>query len=157
MIISEKVLSNIRNKHRDEKIVLTSGTYDLLHVGHLHYLQAVKKYGDIVMVMLSGDARIQARKGAKRPIIPEAERAELLDALEVVDYVFIDPSKLNPEETDPVHAEIIKQLNPDYYVTDGPDPRFVNLLGKEKFVILNRIDGGKYGSTSAIIDHIKSE
>lgn len=154
MIVKYSDLADIRLRHRDKRIVLTSGTFDLFHVGHLRYLQAVKSHGDIVVVMLSGDARVMARKGSGRPIYPESEREEILDALKIVDYVFIDPSKLDPDETDPVHAEIIKWLQPDYYVTDGPDPRFVNLLEKPKFIILDRTGGGKYTSTSEIIDHI---
>lgn len=154
MIVKYGDLADIRLRHRDKKIILTSGTFDLFHVGHLRYLQAVKSHGDIVVVMLSGDARVIARKGSGRPIYPECDRAEILDALKIVDYVFIDPSKLDPDETDPVHAEIIDRLQPDYYVTDGPDPRFVDLLEKTKFIILDRTDGGKFASTSEIVDYI---
>ena len=154
MIITEKDLSDTRNKHRGEKIVLTSGTFDLLHVGHLHYLQSVKQYGDIVVVMLSGDARIQSRKGTKRPIIPEAERAELLDALKVVDYVFIDPGVNTSDQADPIYSTILADLQPDMYVTDGEDIRLSRIIDKPKYVTLPRVDGGKYTSTSKIIDHI---
>src|ERR1700684_3873633 len=101
MIITVDDLTNIATKHRGQKIVLTSGTFDLLHVGHLNYLNAVKTYGDIVVVMLSGDARTRARKGAGRPVIHEDDRAKVLDALKVVDYVFIDPSTLEPGQIDP--------------------------------------------------------
>ena len=107
--------------------------------------------------MLSGDSRIQARKGLKRPIIPENDRARILDALKVVDYVFIDPSQLGPDDLDPVHEEILKQLQPDLYVTDGPDSRFIKLLDKDKFIILDRVEGGTHASTSAIIEHIKNQ
>jgi cytidyltransferase-like protein len=156
MIVAYSDLKDIRAKHQDEALVLTSGTFDLFHVGHLHYLQGVKSYGDVVVVLLSGDARVKARKGPTRPVISEADRAEILDALKMVDYIFIDPSKLGPEETDPLHAEIISLLQPDYYVTDGPDPRFVTLLPEPKFKILDRVDGGKHASTSAIIEYITS-
>jgi rfaE bifunctional protein nucleotidyltransferase chain/domain len=156
MIITLDELADIRQRHKGQKIVLTSGTFDLLHVGHLKYLEQVKQYGDILVVMLSGDRRTKARKGTKRPIIPENDRASILDALKVVDYVFIDPSKLDPDDIDPVHAEILQLLRPDFYVTDGPDPRFVNLLDQSKFIILYRAEGGTHASTSAIIAHILS-
>ena len=145
-------LASIRDKHSGEKIVLTSGTFDLFHAGHLNYLERVKQYGDIVMVLLSGDNRVKARKGPSRPIIPEGDRARILDALKIVDYVFVDPSKLDPADIDPVHAEIAQTLQPDFYVTDGPDPRFVNLLDKSKFIILERMQPEP--STTTIISRV---
>lgn len=156
MIIKLEDLANVRSQHKDEKIALTSGTFDLLHVGHLRYLNAVKSLGDIVVVMLSGDDRVKARKGPTRPIIPENDRAQMLDALKVVDYVFIDPATSSPEEIDPVHAEIVAELQPDVYATDGPDPRFWNIMEESKLVIVPRSEGDGHASTSAIIEHISN-
>ena len=155
MIIGADKLPSVREQHANEKLVLTSGTFDLLHVGHLNYLEQVKKYGDVVVVLLSGDNRVKARKGSKRPIIPEAQRAQMLDALEYVDYVLIDPSELSPDQEDPVHAEILQQLRPDFYVTDGPDPRFYNLMDKEQFIVLERLQ--LEPSTTSIIQRIESQ
>ena len=138
MITDINSLAGIRKQHQDKKIILTSGTFDLFHAGHLAYLQGVKSYGDIVVVMMSGDARVRARKGPTRPIVPENERMQILDALKIVDYVFIDPSRLSPEATDPVHAQILAQLRPDMYVTDGPDPRFWDLLEPSQRAVLPR-------------------
>lgn len=154
MIVGLGNLADIRSQHQNEKLILTSGTFDLLHVGHLRYLNAVKALGDVVVVMLSGDDRIKARKGPRRPIILENDRARMLDALRVVDYVFIDPSEKAPEEIDPVHAEIVAKLQPDLYATDGPDPRFWSIMDESKLVILPRSEGEGHTSTSAIIDHI---
>ena len=108
--------------------MLTSGTFDFLHGGYLNYLEKVREHGDIVVVLLSGDQRVKYRKGSKRPIISEGERARMLDNLKMVDYVLIDPSKMKPDETDPMHAEILQKLNPDFYLTGGRDPRFYNLM-----------------------------
>ena len=152
MVITFNDLQEIRKSHADKKIVLTSGTFDLLHVGHLNYLQKVKEHGDIVVVLLSGDQRVRARKGSKRPIINEGDRARILYSLKIVDYVFIDPSKMRPDETDPIHTELLQKLNPDFYVTDGPDPRFYNLMDSSKFVILDRLDPEP--STTSIINRI---
>ena len=152
MIVTLDNLAMVQQQHTKERIVLTSGTFDLLHVGHLHYLDAVKAYGDILVVLLSGDTRVKARKGDARPIIPENDRAEMLDALKVVDYVLIDSASL---ADDPRYAEILSTLQPDFYVTDGPDPRFWNVLERPKFVILDRAGGGQHTSTSAIIEHIQ--
>lgn len=152
MIIKLEDLSNVRKQYENKKIALTSGTFDLLHAGHLNYLEAVKKYGDVVVVMMSGDNRVKSRKGPNRPIISEEYRARILDSLKIVDYVIIDPSLLSPNDIDPIHNEILIQLQPDYYVTDGPDPRFVNLMKKSKFIILDRMDPEP--STTSIIERI---
>lgn len=154
MIITLENLADIRRQHQNKSIVLTSGSFDLLHVGHLRYLEAVKAYGDIVIVMLSSDDRIKARKGLQRPIIPASERAQMLDALKMVDYVFIDPAKTTQDNINPIHAKIIASLQPDIYVTDGIDVRFSTIMERSKLIILPRVEGGNHASTSAIIEHI---
>jgi rfaE bifunctional protein nucleotidyltransferase chain/domain len=155
MMINLNDLTQIRNRHNDQKIVLTSGTFDMLHSGHLDYLEDVKKYGDLLVVLLSGDNRVKARKGPTRPIFNEAERARLLDSLKLVDYVFVDPSKMKPNQTDPIHFEILHKLQPNYYVTDGPDPRFFDLMDKSKFIILERMQAEP--STTSIIERIREQ
>jgi len=152
MIIAADNLADVRERHINEKIVLTSGTFDLFHAGHLSYLEQVKSHGDIVVVMLSGDKRVKARKGNKRPIISEKDRARVLDSLKVVNYVFIDPSEMPPGATDPVHAEILEKLQPDFYVTDGPDPRFYSLVDQSRFIILDQMSSEP--STTSIIQRI---
>ena len=152
MIITFNNLTDVRQNHSQEKVVLTSGTFDLLHVGHLNYLENVKEHGDIVVVLLSGDQRVKARKGPKRPIISEGERARILDSLKVVNYVLVDPSIMRPDETDPIHAEILQKLKPDFYVTDGLDPRFYNLMDRSQFIVLDRMDPEP--STTSIIERI---
>jgi cytidyltransferase-like protein len=154
MTITLNDLNSIRKHHANQKLVLTSGTFDLLHVGHLNYLEQVRKHGDVVAVLLSGDSRVKSRKGPSRPIINEVDRAYVLDSLKVVDYVFIDPSKLKPDETDPIHAETLQELQPDHYITDGPDPRFVDLMDKAKFIILERLLPEP--STTSIIERIRN-
>ncbi len=154
MVVNYDSLADIRARHQDKKIILTSGTFDLFHIGHLRYLQAAKSYGDILVIILSGDARVRARKGLERPIIPENERAEILAALEMVDYVFIDPAKYKKDQVDPIHTDIVNGLQPDLYVNDGEDIRFFTVMDKSKLVILPRKKGGSYGSTTNIIKHI---
>lgn len=162
MIVKLEDLSGIRETHKDEKIVLTGGTFDMLHVGHKRYLEAVKALGDVVVVMMSGDARTKARKGSKRPIIPEDDRAEMLDALKLVDYVFIDPATASPNDIDPIHEKIVETLQPDIYATDGPDPRFWHIMDESKLVVISQersdgyptVPGRENASTSAIIKHI---
>ena len=153
MILVPSDLARVRADHPGKKVVMTSGTYDLLHVGHLRYLEAAKAHGDVLVVCLSGDARVQARKGPTRPIIPEADRAQLLDALRLVDYVFIDAATPGQADAEASYQQIITALHPDVYVTDGEDVRFAPLLDKQQQIVLDRSDVSE--STTAIIERIE--
>jgi len=86
------------------KIVFTNGCFDVLHVGHVHYLYAAKDAGDVLVVGLNSDASVRRLKGPGRPTVPENERAEVLAALEMVDVVTIF------DEDTPL--ELIKQVRP---------------------------------------------
>jgi D-glycero-beta-D-manno-heptose 1-phosphate adenylyltransferase len=74
-----------------KKIVATNGCFDLLHVGHVRYLQAARALGDLLVVGLNGDRSVHELKGAGRPITTQSDRAEILAALECVDLVTIFP------------------------------------------------------------------
>jgi rfaE bifunctional protein nucleotidyltransferase chain/domain len=76
-------------KAQGRKVAFANGHFDLLHVGHLRYLQAARAEGDILVVGLNGDASVERLKGSGRPVVPAAERAELLAALDPVDFVVI--------------------------------------------------------------------
>jgi D-glycero-beta-D-manno-heptose 1-phosphate adenylyltransferase len=81
-------------KRQGKKVVFTNGCFDLLHPGHTRYLAKAKKLGDALVVAVNSDRSTRALKGPGRPIVPEAERAEILAALECVDLVilFDDPT-----------------------------------------------------------------
>src|SRR3954470_10265028 len=78
-------------------LVFTNGCFDLLHVGHTRYLQAARRLGDALVVAVNGDASVRALKGPTRPVNTETDRAEVLAALDCVDYVTIFPT---PRVTD---------------------------------------------------------
>ena len=93
---SEKILTpaeadEVRARLRDEKkrLVFTNGCFDLLHVGHVRYLQAARALGDVLFVGINGDAAVARLKGAGRPLMPAGERAEVLAALRAVDHVVV--------------------------------------------------------------------
>ena len=98
-------------KAEGKKVVFTNGCFDLLHRGHLHLLREAKKLGDILIVAINNDLSVKKLKGPKRPILPEADRAELIGALEMVDYVTLF------HEADPYH--LIKELQPNILVKGG--------------------------------------
>ncbi len=90
-----------------ERITLANGCFDLLHVGHVRYLHAARELGGKLIVAINADASVRALKGEGRPVMPEAERAEILAALEDVDAVVIFPE----ENVRP----IIREIHPDFH------------------------------------------
>jgi rfaE bifunctional protein nucleotidyltransferase chain/domain len=90
-------------------VAFANGHFDLLHVGHLRYLQAARRQGDLLVVGINDDASVARLKGAGRPIVPASERAELLAALEPVDFVVIfegdSPAPLLEELRPEVHCK----------------------------------------------------
>ena len=103
------VLQNLQNQGK--KVVFTNGVFDLLHLGHVTYLQESRKKGDLLVVGLNSDASVRRIKGPLKPLLRVHERAEMLLALECVDYTTFF------EEDDPYN--IIKILRPDILVKGG--------------------------------------
>ncbi len=100
-----------RHKKLGKKVVFTNGCFDILHVGHVRYLSEAKALGDVLVVGLNRDASVRKLKGAGRPVTPERERAEVLAALQSVDYVVFF-SESTPER-------LIRALRPDFLVKGG--------------------------------------
>jgi D-beta-D-heptose 7-phosphate kinase/D-beta-D-heptose 1-phosphate adenosyltransferase len=145
-------LKKIIDRHRQEgkKIVFTNGCFDILHVGHTRYLAAAKKQGDILILGLNSDESVRSLKGKERPLIPENERADVIAALESVDYVTIF-HELTP-------LELIEYLKPDIIVKGG-DWKEEDVVGREsvskwggRVIIIPEVKGS---STTNIIEKIK--
>ena len=94
-----------------QRLVLTNGCFDLLHVGHVRYLQQARALGDFLSVAVNGDESVRSLKGAGRPLNSENDRAEILAALDCVDFVTIFPALRA--------TEVIKALRPAIYVKGG--------------------------------------
>ena len=77
------------HRRRGERIILANGCFDLLHVGHIRYLEAAKALGGLLVVAVNDDASVERLKGAGRPLLPAADRARLVAALRAVDYVVV--------------------------------------------------------------------
>ncbi len=118
------VLSGIvaAEKSRGRRIVFTNGCFDLLHVGHVKYLQKARTFGDLLILGLNSDASIRRLKGEKRPLIDEDERAHILAALDCIDYVLIF------EEDTPLR--LISTLRPDVLVKGG-DYTLEGVVGRD--------------------------
>jgi rfaE bifunctional protein nucleotidyltransferase chain/domain len=94
-----------------KRVVCTNGVFDVLHVGHVRYLQEARGLGDALIVGLNSDASTRAIKGAQRPLVPQSERAELLEALRCVDAVVAFE--------EPTADALLEALKPDVYVKGG--------------------------------------
>jgi rfaE bifunctional protein nucleotidyltransferase chain/domain len=119
-----KEIARICKKLKDEEkvIVFTNGCFDILHAGHIKLLKAAKAKGDILIVGLNTDGSIEQIKGSSRPFIRENDRAEILSALEMVDYVVLFPQD-TPEK-------LIKIIKPDVLVKGG-DYRRETVVGRQ--------------------------
>ncbi len=111
-----------RARAEGARVVFTNGVFDLLHPGHLRYLQRARALGEILIVGLNSDRSVRANKGPGRPIVPEAERAEILSALAPVDHVVIF------DEDTP--QAMISALQPDVLVK-GADWAADAIVGRE--------------------------
>jgi D-glycero-beta-D-manno-heptose 1-phosphate adenylyltransferase len=135
---------------RGQLVVFTNGVFDLLHPGHVRYLQAARREGDALVVGVNSDRSVRANKGPSRPIIPEAERAELLAALACVDAVVIF------DEDTP--ADIIRRVQPDVLVK-GADWAADQIVGRETVEARGgkvvRIPVEQGWSTTAILERIQ--
>lgn len=154
VVIAVDRLGQLGDELRSEgsRVVLTNGHFDLLHVGHLRYLKAAARLGDVLVVGVNDDQMTAERKGPARPILPQAERAELLAGLGCVDYASIF--------SEPTAERCIKLLRPDVYVKGGdygpggaelPEAEIVRQQGGET-VILPLVEGR---STTDIVTAIR--
>ena len=117
---AQALVDRVRTSGRT--VVFTNGVFDLLHVGHLRYLQQARALGDALIVGLNSDRSVRANKGPSRPVTPEAERAEILEALACVDAVVVfDQETLH---------ELIAALQPDVLVK-GADYTMETVVGAD--------------------------
>jgi D-beta-D-heptose 7-phosphate kinase/D-beta-D-heptose 1-phosphate adenosyltransferase len=112
-LVTEDEITALANEYRRQgkRIVFTNGCFDLLHVGHVNYLQEAAMLGDILIVAINSDASVRRLKGPTRPIIPECDRATLLAAMECVDHVLIF-------EAD-TPRELLHRIRPDVLIKGG--------------------------------------
>ncbi len=110
-LLQQELQSEKSKSNRDLKVVFTNGCFDLLHVGHIRYLQMAKRLGDLLVVAINTDSSVQKLKGPTRPLQNQNDRAEILSALACVDYVthFDDETPL----------AVIKILKPQILVKGG--------------------------------------
>ncbi len=151
-ILNRKDLKDLLSplQKRGKSIVFTNGCFDILHVGHARYLREAKGQGNILVVGVNSDDSVRRLKGPSRPLVPERDRAEMVAALGMVDYVTVF------DEDTP--AELIAALGPDVLVKGG-DYRVEEVAGRKSVeaaggrVVIVPLIGGR--STSRLIEDIR--
>ncbi len=142
------LLDSLQNQGRC--IVFTNGCFDLLHPGHVRYLEQARSLGDILVVAVNADQSVRRLKGPRRPILPECDRSEIVAALHCVDYVTVFA-----EDTP---LEVIRQLHPDVLVKGGDWPK-EKIVGRQSVedrggrVVTIEFEQGF--STTSIIERIQ--
>ena len=153
LVSQNEIIDIVRKGQAEGKTyAATNGCFDILHVGHVRYLQKSKSFADYLIVMLNSDSSVKAIKGEDRPINNESDRAELLSALSCVDYVVLF------EEKSP--AKLLGDIKPDVY-TKGADYTLETL--PERDVVLKNniktefIEFVQGKSTTNVINKINSK
>lgn len=141
----EEVLARVQAaRSSGARIVLANGCFDVLHVGHVRYLAGARELGDVLVVGINSDAQVARLKGARRPIMPAAERAEIVAALESVTYVTIFD--------EPTVEQLLLTLKPDVHAK-GTD--YTEETVPERAVV--RSYGGRVAIVGDPKDHSTSE
>lgn len=147
---TERIVKQL--KSQGKRIVLAGGCFDVIHPGHLTYLDNSKKQGDILFVALENDEKVRRLKGDKRPINSQEQRAKALVDLDFVNYVILLPTLSTDEE----YAEITKALSPTIIAITEGDPkrsekeRQAALIGAEVSVVTKVLENY---STTQLLKH----
>ncbi len=151
-ILSWDALAQLAPQWREagKQVVLTNGCFDLLHVGHLRYLQAARALGDLLVVGVNSDESVRQLKGEPRPYRPDAERAELVAGLECVDYVVIFPQT--------TAVELAQLVQPAYYAKGGDYteqdlPESEAVIEQGGFVVILPLEAEQ--STTRLVEKIR--
>ena len=139
--------------HRTKcRVVFTNGCFDILHAGHVRYLNAAKALGDILVIGLNSDESVRRLKGEGRPVNPAEDRAEVLAGLRAVDHVVVFGEA--------TAEELVRQIKPDIYVKGGdysletlPEAKIVGSYGG-KTVLIPMVEGR---STTNVIRRLQKE
>ena len=148
---SEEFLQNLKQIRSGKKVVFTNGCFDILHIGHITYLQQARAQGDLLVVGLNSDDSVRRLKGQERPIQSESDRGKILAALSCVDFTV-----LFAQDTP---LELIQQVKPEVLVKGGDWP--VDKIVGSDFVLeqggevksLKFVDGH---STTGIVEKLKN-
>lgn len=131
-IINVKSAEKISKKLREEKktVVVSGGCFDILHIGHIKFLEKAKKEGDFLFILLEPDETVGKIKGDKRPINNQEDRARILSAISYVDFVVM----LSEMKTNNDYDNLIKKISPDIIATTKNDPQAIHNKRQAKII-----------------------
>lgn len=162
MIVTYNDLESIRLEHKDKKIVLVTGSFDILHAGHILFFEDAKRQGDILVAGVGEDKALKL-KGKNRPILNEFIRVKMVDSLKPVDYAFVhNAAEDNSEFDNAFLPHIFELLHPDVWIVnkDASEIEYRKGLASKfniDFKIFDRVAPKEFEevSTSKIIEKIK--
>lgn len=150
-IVALDEAKNLGTSLHGKKVVVAGGCFDLLHIGHVSFLEEAKKQGDVLVVLLESDEAIKKNKGPNRPINTQKDRAQLLAAFRVVDYVVL----LDPDMTNEAYDALVISLKPAIIAaTKGDAYRFhkerqAAQIGAKVIDVIQQVENR---STSRLVD-----
>ncbi len=118
LTIDEAIKKSEELQREGKKVVLVGGCFDILHIGHITFLEKAKKEGDVLFILLEDDVKIKELKGQNRPINTQEDRAKILASLTTVDFVVM----LTPMQNDILYDELIIHIKPAIIATTTGDP-----------------------------------
>lgn len=150
VLTKDQLLKTLAPLRGQSSVVVTNGCFDILHVGHLRYLQACKAAGDILVVLVNTDASVHRLKGPERPIVNESDRSEIIAGLGCVDFVTLFD--------EPTPEVLLEAIRPDFYAKGAqynednlPEMNTLRKIGTQ----VRFIPMVESRSTTSIIDRIK--
>lgn len=117
-------------KQKGKRIVLAGGCFDILHIGHIAFLEKAKKAGDILILLLESDQAIKFLKGQKRPVNKQENRAKILSSIEFVDFVILLPKPYQEQD----YRSLVKKISPDIITVTAGDPNLSEKQSQAKEV-----------------------
>jgi rfaE bifunctional protein nucleotidyltransferase chain/domain len=151
-ILSEEELLEALATKRDQKVAFANGCFDVLHVGHIRYLQGAKEAADILVVGVNGDDSVRELKGEGRPVMPASERAEIIASIKGVDYVTIFNER-SPARLLGVLKPDFQAKGTDYSADSVPEAEIVKAYGGRVIIVGDPKDH----STSAILEKMRDQ
>lgn len=148
---AEKISKEL--KKQNKIVVVAGGCFDILHIGHIKFLEKAKKQGDFLFILLEDDNNVKKLKGANRPINTQQERARVLAALQCVDYVVLLKEMRKNKDYD----NLIFKINPNIITTTKNDPQVVHNKRQAKKInakisyVINRIENKSTSKLAKII------
>src|SRR5258708_6636258 len=154
LTVEQAIKESEKLRSREKSIVLAGGCFDILHIGHIHFLEEAKKAGDVLFAFLESDETIRRLKGTSRPINIQEDRAGILAALLVIDYIVLLP----PIQTDKDYDDLVIRIKPAIIATTRGDPARSHKERTAKLVnakVIDVVDQLANKSTSKLVEVLR--